>query len=111
MPPGLTVAGFKCSQCGYTTIQRKFLCPACGNSDFNPMELAGRGTLYSFTRVHVGTELFKDKTPYLLAIVELEGGPRVTGRVLEPEGGEPRVGQAVELIERGPEGFVFITGA
>ncbi len=111
MAPGLTVAGFRCSQCGHATIQRKFFCPACGNSDFSPVELAGRGTIYSFTRVHLGTELFKDKTPYLLAIVELEGGARVTGRVLEPGEGEARVGQTVELIESGPTGFIFTTGA
>ena len=63
-----------------------------------------RGTLYSYSIVHSGTAAFKDKTPYLLAIVE-ENQRRCIARI---EGysdkTDVRVGMEVEFLDEAEDG-------
>jgi len=85
--------------------QRVFLagdaCPACGLRDgFEQVELSGKGTVYSFSRVHVPTPAYKDRAPYILALVDLDGGPRVTGQVEPAEGDALEVGSSVLLTRQ-----------
>ncbi len=82
--------------------QRIFLagdaCPACGMRDgFEQIELSGKGTIYSYSRVHVPTPAYEDRAPYTLALVDLESGPRVTGQVEAAEGASIEVGSPVVL--------------
>ena len=54
------------------------------------------GVVYSETVVHAPPEQFAADAPYQLAIVSLDGGGRVTARVL---GDRVTIGDAVELAE------------
>lgn len=48
------------------------------------MEASGRGTLYSYTIVEKSVHPeFRDMTPFTLAIVALEEGPRVTSWLVD----------------------------
>jgi len=42
------------------------------------------GTIYTETVVHAAPEAFVNDAPYQTAIVSLDGGGRVTGRILGP---------------------------
>ncbi|MDE3075833.1 MAG: OB-fold domain-containing protein [Chloroflexota bacterium] len=42
-----------------------------------PVQLGGLGRVVTYTIVGVGTTRFKDKTPYALAVVELDEGARL----------------------------------
>ncbi len=40
-----------------------------------------KGTLYTYSVIHSAAEAFKDKTPYVIALVEAEGVPRHMARI------------------------------
>jgi uncharacterized OB-fold protein len=54
------------------------------------------GTVYTETVVHAPPAQFAADAPYQLAIVSLEEGGRVTGRIL---GDRVQIGDAVEFAE------------
>ena len=53
-----------------------------------------RGTVYTHTVVHSAPAALVQEAPYQIAIVELEDGRRITGRI---EGGRVAIGDAVTL--------------
>lgn len=56
----------------------------------------GTGTVYTETVVYSPPEAYVNDVPYQLAIVELEGGRRITSRV---SGERVHIGDRVEFIE------------
>lgn len=54
------------------------------------------GTVYTETVVHLAPEVFAKDAPYQVAIVTIEDGSRVTGRVL---GGRVAIDDRVEQVE------------
>ena len=61
--------------------------------------VSGRGTIYSFTViVHSDVPPFKDWLPYVVALVELEEGPRLVTHIVGGDAEELRVGQRVEVV-------------
>jgi uncharacterized OB-fold protein len=68
----------RCDACGTFWFPPSALCPTCLGDAWRWRPTAGRGTVYSFVvfqRVyHPG---FADEIPYVVAVVELEEGPRL----------------------------------
>ena len=56
----------------------------------------GSGTVYTETVVYSPPEAYVNDVPYQLAIVELTGGRRVTGRV---DGERAQIGDVVKFAE------------
>ena len=56
------------------------------------------GTVYTETVVHLAPEAFAKEAPYQVAIVTVEDGSRVTGRVL---GERVAIDDRVEQVETG----------
>jgi uncharacterized OB-fold protein len=48
-----------------------------GRRNLEWREVSGRGTLYSFTEIHVAPPGFEDLAPYMIGVVELEEGVRI----------------------------------
>ena len=60
----------------------------------------GSGTIYTETVVYSPPEAYVNDVPYQLAIVELAGGRRVTGRVISENTGErAQIGDCVQFAE------------
>jgi uncharacterized protein len=55
-----------------------------------------RGTVYTETVVHAAPAQLASEAPYQIAIVDLESGVRITGRVAS---GRVRIGDRVEMCE------------
>ncbi|MGP0074710.1 MAG: Zn-ribbon domain-containing OB-fold protein [Bryobacteraceae bacterium] len=60
------------------------------------MNALGPGTVYTETVVYSPPEAYVNDVPYQLAIIELAGGRRVTGRV---SGERAHIGDRVEFTE------------
>ena len=56
----------------------------------------GNGTIYTETVVYSPPEMYVNDVPYQLAIVQLEDGKRVTGRIL---GERVTIGENVKFVE------------
>jgi hypothetical protein len=86
----------KCESCGQVHHYPRPFCPHCWSEDVAPVQANGTGTLYTFSTVHVNDLApFKERLPYVAAIVELDEGPRLMTTI---EGVEPdrlRIGMTV----------------
>ena len=71
--------GSRCQSCGEVFYPRRFVCAACLHEGTDDVELGPRGTLYTWTYVHV--PLFAKKnakvSAYGVGQVDLPEGPRV----------------------------------
>jgi uncharacterized OB-fold protein len=68
----------RCGACSRFIYYPRDRCPNCLSDQLEWQKVSGRGTLYSYTVVRrAATRSFADK-PYVLAIVELDEGPRMT---------------------------------
>jgi len=56
----------------------------------------GNGTIYTETVVYSPPEMYVNDVPYQLAIVQLEDGKRVTGRII---GERVVIGEDVRFVE------------
>jgi uncharacterized OB-fold protein len=87
---------FRCSNCGSTYVRRPAYC-RCGGADFEPKEISGQGRIYSCTTLYAAAEPFEKDLPFQIAIVELDGGARLTARI---KGRRVDVGDPVRCIEQ-----------
>jgi uncharacterized protein len=67
-----------------------------------PIQLAGKGEVYSYTIVTDAPEGFTEQAPYVLALVKLDEGPLVTAQLtdLETQTGPVNIGMRVEMVTR-----------
>jgi hypothetical protein len=86
----------ECGACGRVHHYPRPFCPHCWSDDVRPVQASGAGTLYTYSTVYANDlPPFRDRLPYVAAIVELTEGPRVMTTI---EGAGPdglRVGMAV----------------
>jgi hypothetical protein len=85
-----------CNACGSTFFPPMPTCPQCGKGDIEPIEVSGRGTIYSWVVVHIALDpAFAGDVPYTILAVELEEGARLFGRLVGA--GEAVAGGAVRI--------------
>jgi len=74
----------RCSGCNAFIYYPRDRCPHCLSDQLRWQPVSGHGKVHSYTVVRrASTRSFADK-PYVLAIVELEEGPRMTTNVEAP---------------------------
>lgn len=84
-----------CLACGFQQAMPGESCFNCGAVNLEVKPHPGPGTLFSWvTNYHVFADEMASEVPYVIALVELEGGARVYGR-LEPGETEISAGMAV----------------
>ena len=75
----------KCGACSQFIYYPRDRCPNCFSDQLSWQHVSGRGKLYSYTTVYrASTRSFAD-APYVLAIVELDEGPRMTTNMMVPQ--------------------------
>lgn len=75
----------KCRECSRLNMYPKFACPFCQSEDLGWAPSGGTGTLYAYTVCRLGAPAgFDDELPFALAIVKLDEGVQLVGR-LEPD--------------------------
>jgi uncharacterized OB-fold protein len=89
-----TLKGVQCGNCQSILFPSRTLCPKCRHASFGkltPHKLSGRGVVEQVTTVHTPPAGFELQAPYLLALVRLEEGPRVTAQIVDtkPEAVSP----------------------
>jgi uncharacterized OB-fold protein len=85
----------KCADCGHFQLYPRDRCLACrGPVSF--VEASGRGTIYSFTVIRQNyARPFRDWIPYVVALVDLEEGPRLMTNLVAVDPESVQVGMAV----------------
>lgn len=86
----------ECPDCGHRQLYPRALCTACG-AEPAWQQASGRGTVHTFTVIRQNlAEPFRSLVPYVVAIVELEEGPRLMTNVIGCDPDQVRIGLPVE---------------
>jgi uncharacterized OB-fold protein len=77
----------RCCACGRHQFYPRGHCAACFAPDPAWVPASGRGRLHTYTVVHrTPNAEFAADCPYVLAIIELDEGPRLTARIIGEAG-------------------------
>lgn len=77
-----------CTQCQQHQFYPRLYCMHCGSGKISWVTASGRGVIYSYTIIHQNkSPEFVQDTPYNVAIIQLEEGPRMMSNIvgLSPE--------------------------
>ena len=85
-------------------------CRHCLSDQLTWHELAGTGKVYTFSVARQPTTpQFLDETPQVIAVVELDDGPRVTTTIVGIDADDVRVGQPVRAsFDHGDDGITLL---
>lgn len=98
----------RCAGCGAHRFPPSRICPKCHDDDGAWVEVSGRGRIASFTVMRrAPTPAFAARVPYVLALIDLEEGPRMMANIVGEDALEAAIGDGVEVCfeARGPDGF------
>jgi len=73
-----------CGACNAFIYYPRDRCPNCFSEGMEWRPVSGRGKVYSYTVVRRASSRAFADGPYVLAIVELEEGPRMTTNIVAP---------------------------
>ncbi|ORV50463.1 hypothetical protein AWC03_22830 [Mycobacterium europaeum] len=91
----------KCRTCQRVHHYPRPFCPYCWSEDVTPVTASGKGTLYTYSTVYVNDlSPFRDRLPYVAAIVELAEGPKVMTVIEGTPPEQLRTGMAVAATFR-----------
>jgi uncharacterized protein len=79
----------KCGACSRLNMYPRYACPFCQSESLGWEKVSGNGTLHSFTVLRIGApEGFERELPYALAVVKLDEGVQLLGRLLPDADGD-----------------------
>ena len=91
----------RCRACARHVFYPRSVCPHCMAAELEWVDASGRGTVHALTVVHRAAPGFAEEAPYVVALVELEEGPRMMTRLLGVAPGEAKIGMPVEVAIEG----------
>jgi uncharacterized OB-fold protein len=88
----------RCKKCQKHVFYPRYNCIHCGSTDLEWVKASGKGTVYTFTIFRRPSHpAFAEMVPYVVAIVELEEGVRITTNIVGCDPDSVRVGMPVEV--------------
>jgi uncharacterized OB-fold protein len=86
-----------CTECGAIYWDRRNACAKCGKREFTQKKMSNEGELISFSIVHRAAP--NVPTPYVSAVVHLDGGGAVKANLVdvEPDPEQVKLGMRVKL--------------
>ena len=92
----------RCQACGTRVFYPRDTCPGkeCfGVGTLEWLESTGKGRVYSFTVVlQPADPAFRPDVPYILAVVEMDEGWRMTTNVVNADAASLKIGDRVEVV-------------
>jgi uncharacterized OB-fold protein len=87
----------RCTSCGHHQLYPRAHCLAC-RGPVEWVEASGRGTIYSFTIIRQNlSRSFRHLVPYVVALVDLDEGPRLMTNIVGCDPKEVAVGAGVRV--------------
>jgi uncharacterized OB-fold protein len=90
----------KCLHCRRVIWYPKTFCSECGTIGVDWHEASGKGEIYSYTIMHAKRAAgpYADVVPYVIAVVELDEGPRLMTNIVDTDPESLMVGQKVRVV-------------
>ena len=87
----------RCTECGHRQHNPRWCCTQCAGPVVFEV-VSGRGTVHTFTVIRQNhAQPFKAELPYVVAIVELDEGPRMMANVTDVDPETVAIGLPVEV--------------
>lgn len=96
----------RCERCDHAMFYPRQACVRCASRSLVTQPVAGTATVYSYTVVsQAPSREFEPAVPYLIALIELDEGPRLMANVLTDAPFDVEIGMPVRLTfeQRGPD--------
>lgn len=88
-----------CTDCGHHVFYPRQRCPYCWSAALEWRAACGYGVVASFIGVHKpGHPAFADDVPYVVALIDLEEGPRLLSNIVNCGPEEALIGRPVEVV-------------
>lgn len=88
----------RCHACGEAIWYPRPVCPFCHSDDTAWEQASGRGVIYTFSVIRRAGGAWSGATPYVLAYVELDEGPRIMTNIVECDVDKVQIGDVVEVV-------------
>lgn len=85
---------------GFVSLAKRYIDPISKSDEFENIKLSGKGTILSYTIIHISANQFKLLTPYAVAIIETDEGARITATITDSNFEDLKIGARVELVFR-----------
>jgi uncharacterized OB-fold protein len=96
----------ECLSCRRFYFYPRDHCPVCSGREVRWRPVSGRGFLHTYVIAHHPAPGFEADAPYVIAVVELEEGPRMMANIvgIEPDSALLELDMPLEVVftERGP---------
>jgi len=87
----------QCGACGHRQFYPRLACTVCGTTP-GWLTCSGRGVVHTFTVIRQNhAKPFRGELPYVVAMIELEEGPRMMGNVVDCAVEEVQIGMPVQV--------------
>ncbi len=112
IPQRYNLSGTHCTCCNEYFFPPRNLCPNCRRgAHLEEYTFKGTGTIVTYTTIYNATEDFERLTPYNLAIIQLDEGPKITGQIVSSSAGV-KIGMRVRPVFRilgkeGEKGIIY----
>jgi len=92
--------GTQCAQCADLKFPPVLVCPVCRSRELKPFRFSGKGTVYSFSTVYNPLSQFTEFVPYIVALIDLDEGVRITAQLTDIVPADVTIGMPVEMVIR-----------
>jgi uncharacterized OB-fold protein len=93
---GKLLAG-KWLKCGKIHLPPRPLCDNCYNTQFEWTPIPTKGTLLTYTIIHIAPTQFQNLTPYTIGILELENGLKIPGVIQDVPQEQLKIGMTLNV--------------
>ncbi|MFX1361844.1 MAG: Zn-ribbon domain-containing OB-fold protein [Promethearchaeota archaeon] len=100
IPQHYRLEGSKCTKCSKVYFPPRPICQSCRSTILEKIFLPKKGKVVTFTTVRVAPQTFELYVPYIVGIIELDGGTRLTAQITDCDPSEVYIGMPVETIIR-----------
>lgn len=89
----------QCKSCGAKHFMPRHLCPQCWSDQLKWVDSQGQGTVHTFSVVHrAPTPDFGSHTPYVIAMIDLDEGPRMFANIVGEGALQVAIGDRVTVV-------------
>ncbi|MEM3396461.1 MAG: Zn-ribbon domain-containing OB-fold protein [Thermoplasmata archaeon] len=115
IPNRYNLIGVQCENCKKVYFPPRIVCPDCHRLSIGKMKqykLSGKGVVHSYTLVYEPADGFENQVPYIMAIIQLDEGPKITAQIVDCNPEEVKIGSKVEMVfrrlgEDGKAGIIY----
>ncbi len=103
--------GTRCKTCGSVYFPSRNICPKCRRKgELEEFKFSGKGKVYTYSIVRTPPKEFENIAPYIVGIIELEEGARITSQI-DCDLNKIDIGMPVKVVfrrisEDGPDGVI-----